>query len=58
MLPVTMLMLLLSARAGELAKRIGPRLPMTAGILICAAALLLMSRIGPGASYVLDVLPP
>ncbi|MCG5217488.1 MFS transporter [Streptosporangium sp. KLBMP 9127] len=57
MLPVTLLMLLLSAWAGGLAKRIGPRLPMTAGILACAAAMLLMSRVGPGSSYLLDVLP-
>ncbi|MGJ6961960.1 MFS transporter [Streptosporangium sp. G11] len=58
MIPVTILMLLLSSRAGELAKRFGPRLPMTAGILVCAGALLLMSRIGPGSSYVVDVLLP
>ncbi|MDP9841853.1 MFS transporter [Streptosporangium lutulentum] len=58
MIPVTILMLLLSSRSGELAKRIGPRIPMTAGTLICAAALLLMSRIGPGSSYVVDVLLP
>ncbi|WP_329083351.1 MULTISPECIES: MFS transporter [unclassified Streptosporangium] len=58
MIPVTILMLLLSSRAGELAKRFGPRLPMTAGILLCAGALLLMSRIGPGSSYVVDVLLP
>ncbi|MEV4382769.1 MFS transporter [Streptosporangium sp. NPDC049644] len=57
MIPVTILMLLLSSRAGELARRVGPRLPMTAGILVCAGALLLMSRIGPGSSYVVDVLP-
>ncbi|WP_248959088.1 MFS transporter [Sphaerisporangium perillae] len=57
MLPVMLLMLLLSPRAGELAKRIGPRLPMTVGILLCAGGLLLMSRVGPGASYLLDVLP-
>jgi Na+/melibiose symporter-like transporter len=30
---------------------------MTGGILACAAGLVLMSRIGPGASYVVDVLP-
>ncbi|MFC7639814.1 MFS transporter [Streptosporangium lutulentum] len=30
MIPVTILMLLLSSRSGELAKRIGPRIPMTA----------------------------
>lgn len=58
MIPVTILMLLLSPRAGELAKRIGPRIPMTAGILICAAALLLMARIGEGTSYVVGVLVP
>lgn len=57
MLPVTILMLLLSPRAGELAKRVGPRLPMTGGILLCAAGLLLMSRITPDASYLADVLP-
>ena len=57
MLPVTVLMLLLSARAGALAQRIGPRIPMTVGPLVCAAALLLFSRIGPHASYPRDVLP-
>ncbi|GAA5070254.1 EmrB/QacA subfamily drug resistance transporter [Thermocatellispora tengchongensis] len=57
MLPVTLLMLLLSARAGELARRIGPRLPMTLGILATAAGMLLLSRVGPGAMYLVDVLP-
>jgi EmrB/QacA subfamily drug resistance transporter len=57
LLPVTVLMLLLSARAGALGQRIGPRIPMTAGPLICALALLLMSRIGVGTSYLTGVLP-
>ena len=57
LLPVTVAMLLLSARAGALAQRTGPRLPMTAGPLVCAAGLLLMLRIGPGSSYVREVLP-
>jgi EmrB/QacA subfamily drug resistance transporter len=57
LLPVTALMLLLSARAGALAQRIGPRIPMTVGPLICALALVLLSMIGPGASYLLRVLP-
>jgi MFS family permease len=56
-LPITVLMLLLSARAGALSDRIGPRLPMTLGPLLCAAAVLLMLRIGPAASYVVEVLP-
>ncbi|MGH3621323.1 MAG: MFS transporter, partial [Sciscionella sp.] len=57
MLPVTGLMLLLSARAGALAQRIGPRLPMTVGPLVCMTGLLLMLRVGPDASYLRDVLP-
>ncbi|MCQ9136145.1 MFS transporter [Streptomyces hilarionis] len=57
LLPTTVLMLLLSARSGELAERIGPRIPLTAGPLLCAAGMLLMLRVGPGASYAGDVLP-
>lgn len=57
MLPVTALMLLLSARAGALAERIGPRIPMTAGPLMAATGFLLTLRIGHGASYLVDVLP-
>ncbi|MEU8803644.1 MFS transporter [Spirillospora sp. NPDC048819] len=58
LLPVTVLMLLLSARAGALAQRIGPRLPMTGGLLVAAAGMLMVSRIGADASYARDVLPP
>ncbi|MFH9005339.1 MFS transporter [Streptomyces afghaniensis] len=57
LLPTTVLMLLLSARSGELADRIGPRIPLTVGPLLCAAGMLLMLRVGPGASYGADVLP-
>ncbi|CAN5191866.1 MFS transporter [soil metagenome] len=57
LLPLTVLMLVLSARAGEVAQRIGPRLPMVVGPLVCAAGVLLMLRIGPDASYLGDVLP-
>lgn len=57
LLPVTGLMLLLSARAGALAERIGPRLPMTVGPLLGALGFLLALRIGPDASYLRDVLP-
>jgi MFS family permease len=57
LLPVTVLMLLFSARVGALAQRIGPRALMTAGPLVAAAGVLLMLRIGPDASYVTDVLP-
>ncbi|MFE9020487.1 MFS transporter [Streptomyces sp. NPDC007808] len=57
LLPTTVLMLLLSARSGALADRIGPRIPLTVGPLLCAAGMLLMLRVGPDASYVTDVLP-
>ncbi|WP_328480685.1 MFS transporter [Streptomyces sp. NBC_00377] len=57
LLPTTVLMLLLSARSGALAERIGPRIPLTVGPLLCAAGMLLMLRVGPGASYAADVLP-
>ena len=57
LLPVTALMLVLSPRSGQLAQRIGPRIPMTVGPIVTAAGLLLMTRIGPGASYLTDVLP-
>ncbi|MFD9320146.1 MFS transporter [Streptomyces sp. NPDC060053] len=57
LLPTTVLMLLLSARSGELAEQIGPRIPLTVGPLLCAAGMLLMLRVGPGASYTTDVLP-
>ncbi|OIJ69636.1 MFS transporter [Streptomyces mangrovisoli] len=57
LLPTTALMLLFSARSGALADRIGPRIPLTAGPLVCAAAMLLMLRVGEDADYLTDVLP-
>ncbi|MDQ0405220.1 MFS transporter [Streptomyces sp. NBC_01723] len=57
LLPTTVLMLLLSARSGELSERLGPRLQLTVGPLLCAAGMVLMLRVGPGASYLTDVLP-
>ncbi|GAA4090755.1 MFS transporter [Actinomadura miaoliensis] len=57
LLPVTVLMLLLSSRAGALAQRIGPRLPMTVGLVVAAVGMLLVGRVGAHASYVRDVLP-
>ena len=57
LLPVTLLMLALSARSGALAQRIGPRWLMAGGTAICAGGVLLMTRIGLRASYLTDVLP-
>jgi EmrB/QacA subfamily drug resistance transporter len=57
LLPVTVVMLLLSARAGRLAERIGPRLPMSLGPLIAAVGLAMMVLVSPGRSYWLSTLP-
>ncbi len=57
LLPLTVIMLLFSARVGALTGRIGPRLPMTVGPLVSACGLLLLLRIGAGASWLTDVLP-
>ena len=57
LVPATVLMLLLSARAGALAQRVGPRWLMAGGTLTSAAGLLLLTRVGPDASYLADVLP-
>jgi EmrB/QacA subfamily drug resistance transporter len=57
-LPVTLLMLLFSARSGAMAQRIGARAPLTVGPLVIALGLLWMTRIEPGDSYVTAILPP
>jgi EmrB/QacA subfamily drug resistance transporter len=57
LLPVTAIMLLLSARTGRLATRIGPRIPLTFGPLLAAAGLALLVRVHPGMSYEAGVLP-
>jgi EmrB/QacA subfamily drug resistance transporter len=57
LLPITIVMLLLSARAGRLAQRIGPRLPMSLGPLISAVGLAMMVLVTPGRSYWLSTLP-
>ena len=57
-LPVTLLMLLFSARSGALAQRIGARVPLTIGPLVIALGLLWMTRIQPGDNYLTAILPP
>ncbi len=56
-MPITIAMLLLSSRAGQLATRIGPRIPMTVGPGLVAVAMLLLTRIDASSTYVADVLP-
>jgi EmrB/QacA subfamily drug resistance transporter len=57
LVPVTAIMLVFSARAGALAQRVGPRLPLTIGPAVIAAGLLLFTQVEPGTSYLTGVLP-
>jgi EmrB/QacA subfamily drug resistance transporter len=56
-LPITVLLLLFSARAGRLASRIGPRLPMTVGPIVAGVGLLILLTVQPGSSYLTSVFP-
>jgi EmrB/QacA subfamily drug resistance transporter len=57
LVPVTAVTVLLSGTSGRLAQRIGPRPPLVAGCLVCAAASALAVRIGSHASYWTVVFP-
>jgi EmrB/QacA subfamily drug resistance transporter len=57
LLPATILLLVGSERAGRLATKIGPRIPVTVGPVVAAAGLLMLRTIGPNANYWLHVLP-
>jgi EmrB/QacA subfamily drug resistance transporter len=57
MLPLTIIMLALSARSGQLAARIGPRLQMSVGPLVVGAGLAMLALATDGSSYFLYVLP-
>jgi EmrB/QacA subfamily drug resistance transporter len=57
LLPVTAMLLLLSARMGRIASRRGPRLQMAVGPILAATGVALLTRIHPGVSYVSAVLP-
>jgi EmrB/QacA subfamily drug resistance transporter len=56
-LPLTVLMLLLSARSGRLAQRIGPRTQLVVGPILVAGGMLLLRMVRPGAQYLTGVLP-
>ncbi|MEJ6553755.1 MFS transporter [Microbacterium esteraromaticum] len=56
-LPITVLMILLSSRAGAWAGRLGPRLFMTAGPLLMAVGALLLLTVGRDFDYWWQVLP-
>jgi EmrB/QacA subfamily drug resistance transporter len=57
LLPLTLIMLTLSARSGALAGRIGPRLQMSVGPCLVGIGIALMVRVNGSGSYWTEVLP-
>jgi EmrB/QacA subfamily drug resistance transporter len=57
LLPLTLIMLVLSAPSGRLAGTIGPRLQMSVGPIIVGLGLLLLERVASDGNYVTGVLP-
>lgn len=57
LLPLTLVMLLLSARGGALAQRIGPRWPMTVGPIVAGLGIAMFVRLGADSTYFGGVLP-
>jgi MFS family permease len=57
LLPLTAVMLALSARSGRLATRIGPRLQMSVGPVVVGFGLALLSRVSTDTNYLSGVLP-
>jgi EmrB/QacA subfamily drug resistance transporter len=57
LLPVTVIMLVLSARSGRVAARIGPRLQMSVGPVIVGAGFVVLARAAHPGAYVVQVLP-
>ncbi len=57
LVPVAVVLALASPLMGQIAGRIGARLPLTIGPLVVAGGFVLALRIGPGADYATDVLP-
>jgi EmrB/QacA subfamily drug resistance transporter len=55
--PLTLVMLLFSSRAGALAARIGPRLPLSIGPALCGVGTLLLRGVDQDTGYLTGVLP-
>jgi EmrB/QacA subfamily drug resistance transporter len=57
LLPLTLIMLALSARSGQLASRIGPRLQMSVGPIVVGVGLGMLVTVTHGTSYFIYVMP-
>jgi EmrB/QacA subfamily drug resistance transporter len=57
LMPVTVMLVMLSRRFGQLAARVGPRLLMGFGPLVAASGAALFARLGQHVSYPTELLP-
>lgn len=55
--PISVLLFLLSPRAGKLAVAIGPRIPMSVGPAVAGVGLLALARLDSRPDYLIDILP-
>lgn len=57
-LPIALLIVLAAAPTQQLVTRIGPRVPMVAGLLLVAGGLFWFAQVSPGGSFIADILGP
>src|SRR3712207_4330116 len=57
-LPIALLIVLSAAPAQQLVTRMGPRVPLVAGLLLIAAGLTWFSQVSAGGSFLADILGP
>ncbi|HEV2814779.1 MAG TPA: DHA2 family efflux MFS transporter permease subunit [Solirubrobacteraceae bacterium] len=57
-LPIALLIVIAAAPSQQLVTRFGPRVPLAAGLLMVAGALLWFSQLSPGGSFLADILGP
>src|SRR3712207_1978292 len=57
-LPIAVLIVLAAGPTQQLVTRIGPRVPLSAGLLMVAGGLLWFSQVSAGGSFVADILGP
>ena len=55
--PITICMIFLAAKGGEIGARIGPRIPMTVGPIVMGVSCVMLLAIGPDVNYWTDALP-
>ncbi len=55
--PITICMIFLAAKGGELGARIGPRIPMTVGPIVMGASCVMLLAVGDDVNVLVDVIP-